>query len=201
MELPSYFQRLIKKYPHVTTEEWQLLDDFSTVRYLRKGDSFLAYGKVARFSAFVLSGQFKFSLLDEEGKERIVKFAFTDDFLANCESYHKKAPSNINITAIADAVILRINNKKLHYLYDVRNNLLQVKLCLYQELLGQLTEHQNILSLKSPMQRYRFLLEQRPDIIQNVSLTNIARYLYISREALSRVRVSLSKPNCKLLLK
>ena len=27
MELPSYYQRLTKKYPQVTTEEWQFLDD------------------------------------------------------------------------------------------------------------------------------------------------------------------------------
>lgn len=192
MELPSYYQRLIKKYPQVTIEEWRLLDNLSTVRYLRKGDSFLRYGKVARFAAFVLSGQFKFSLLDDEGNEKIVKFGFADDFLANCESYQKRTPSTIGITAIEDAVILRINTKKLHHLYGLHPNLLQVKLLLYQELLEQLSEHQYILSLKSPLQRYRFLLEHRPAIIQKISLTNIARYLYISREALSRARILLS---------
>lgn len=192
MELPAYYQGLIKKYPQVTTEEWQLLDSIATVKHIRKGESFLRYGRVARFSAFVLSGQFKFSLLDEEGNERIVKFSFTDDFLANCESYHKKAPSNISIIAMEDATILRINIKKLQPLYDLHMNLLQVNLQLYQELLEQQSEHQYILSLKSPLQRYRFLVEHRPAIIQKISLTNIARYLYISREAVSRARIILS---------
>jgi CRP-like cAMP-binding protein len=192
MQLPSYYQRLQKKYPQVTMEEWQLLDSIAVVRYIRKGDCFLRFGRVARYAAFVLSGQFKSSLLTEEGNEKILQFSFTDDFLANCESYHKRTPSNISITAMEDAVILRINIKKLQPLYDLHMNLLQVNLQLYQELLEQQAEHQYILSLKSPLQRYRFLLEHRPAVIQKISLTNIARYLYISREAVSRARILLS---------
>jgi len=192
MELPPYYQRLGRKYPQVTQEEWQILDNMASIRYIRKGDTFLRYGKVARYSAFVLSGQFKFSLLNDEGTEKIVKFSFTDDFLANCESFHKKAPSNVSITALEDSVILRINTKKLQPLYDAHRNLLHVNLQLYQELMEQQAEHQYILSLKSPIQRYRFLLEHRSAIVEKISLTNIARYLYISREALSRARILLS---------
>nr|WP_295870916.1 Crp/Fnr family transcriptional regulator [uncultured Chitinophaga sp.] len=181
----------MKKYPVVTPEEWQLLDSIAVVKHIRKGESFLRYGKVARYSAFVLSGMFKFSILDDEGNEKIVRFGFADDFLANCESYNKKAPSAVSITAMEDAVILRINIKKLQPLYDLHMNLLHVNLQLFQEMSEQQSEHQYILSLKTPLQRYRFLLERRPAIIQKISLTNIARYLYTSREALSRARLYL----------
>lgn len=189
--LPAWYDRLMKKYPVVTTAEWQLLDSIATVKHIKKGDSFLRYGKVARYSAFVISGLFKFSIIDEEGNEKIVKFGFADDFLANCESYNKKAPSAISIIAMEDAVVLRINIKKLQPLYDLHMNLLHVNLQLFQEILEQQSEHQYILSLKSPLQRYKFLLERRPAIIQKISLTNIARYLYTSREALSRARLFL----------
>ncbi|PSL44811.1 CRP-like cAMP-binding protein [Chitinophaga niastensis] len=190
-ELAPHYQRLMKKYPVVTLAEWQLLDNIATIKHIKKGDSFLRYGKVARYSAFVISGMFKFSILDEECNEKIVKFSFIDDFLANCESYNKKAPSAVSITAVEDAVILRINIKKMQPLYDLHLNLLHVNLQLYQELMEQQSEHQYILSLKSPLQRYRFLMERRPAIIQKISLTNIARYLYTSREALSRARLYL----------
>ncbi|MBC9933227.1 Crp/Fnr family transcriptional regulator [Chitinophaga qingshengii] len=190
-ELPAWYERLKTKYPVVTQEEWQLLDSIAVVKHIRKGESFLRYGKVARYSAFVLSGMFKFSILDDEGNEKIVRFGFADDFLANCESYNKKAPSAVSIIAMEDAVILRINIKKLQPLYDLHMNLLHVNLQLFQELSEQQSEHQYILSLKTPLQRYRFLLERRPAIIQKISLTNIARYLYTSREALSRARLYL----------
>ncbi|MEO3402783.1 Crp/Fnr family transcriptional regulator [Mucilaginibacter sp. CAU 1740] len=187
------YQRLQKKYPRVTEEEWRLLDVMASVKHIKKGDAFLKYGKVARFSAFVISGSFKYTILDEDSQEKIIKFAFADDFLANCESYNKKAPSAVSIVALEDAVILRINIKKMQPLYNLHMNLLHVNLQLYQEISEQQSEHQYLLSLKSPLQRYRYLMERRPAIIQKISLTNIARYLYISREALSRARLSLLK--------
>ena len=191
-ELPWY-HRLREKYPIVTEDEWRLLDVMAGVKHIKKGDSFLKYGKVARFSAFVISGSFKYTILDEDAQEKIIKFAFIDDFLANCESYNKKAPSAVSIVALEDSIILRINIKKLQPLYSLHMNLLHVNLQLYQEISEQQSEHQYLLSLKSPLQRYRYLMERRPAIIQKISLTNIARYLYISREALSRARLSLLK--------
>ncbi|SIO52744.1 Crp/Fnr family transcriptional regulator [Chitinophaga niabensis] len=190
-ELPAWYDQLMKKYPIVTQEEWQVLDSIATVKRIKKGDAFLRSGKVARNAAFVISGIFKFSIPDEAGNEKIIKFALADDFLANCESYNKKAPSNVSIIAIEDAVILKINQLKLKPLYDQHINLLHVSLQLYQELLEQQSEHQHILALKTPLRRYRFLMERRPAIIQRISLTNIAKYLYISREALSRARLFL----------
>lgn len=192
-ELPYWYEPLKRKYPVVTDDEWALLDHLATVKHVRKGDTFLKYGKVARFSAFVISGTFKFSIQDEDGHEKIVKFGFPSDFLANCESYNSKTPSTVSITALEDAMILKINIKKLQPLYDLHLNLLHVNLELYREISEQQSEHQHILSFKSPVGRYRYLLERRPLIIQKVTLTNIARYLYISREALSRARLLVSK--------
>jgi CRP-like cAMP-binding protein len=192
-KLPGWYDQLQKKYPIVTDEEWRLLELMANIKHIKKGDSFLKHGKVARFSAFVISGLFKFTIHDEDSHEKIIKFAFPDDFLANCESYNKKAPSAVSIVALEDAVILKINIKKLQPLYDLHMNLLHVNLQLYQEILEQRSEHQHILSLKSPLQRYRYLIERRPAIIKKISLTNIARYLYVSREALSRARLSVIK--------
>ncbi|MGZ3874781.1 MAG: Crp/Fnr family transcriptional regulator [Mucilaginibacter sp.] len=192
-DLPYWYDALKKKHPVVTDEEWLLLDRLATVRRIKKGDNFLRYGRIARYCAFVISGTFKFSIQDDDCNEKIIKFGFSNDFLANCESYNKKAPSAVNITALEDAVILKINIKRLQPLYDLHLNLLHVNLDLYREISEQQSEHQHILSLKSPLGRYRYLLEHRPLIIQKITLTNIARYLYTSREALSRARISLSK--------
>jgi CRP-like cAMP-binding protein len=192
-KMPGWYTPLKKKYPRVTEAEWQLLCQLASVKPIRKGDAFLRSGKVARYAAFVISGTFKFSIQDEDGNEKIIKFGFPDDFLANCESYNKRAPSAVSITALEDAMVLKINIKKLQPLYDLHLNLLHVNLELYREISEQQSEHQYILSLKSPLRRYRYLLERRPLIIQKITLTNIARYLYISREALSRARLSLSK--------
>lgn len=193
MSLPSYYQRLIKKYPHVSAEEWHLLDQLATVRHIRKGDHFLRAGKVARYAAFVLSGHFKYSFTGDDNSEKILQFGFTDGFLTNCQSFNSNTPSYLDITALEDSVVLRFNINNVRPLYDLHCSILHVNLQVYQSIMDEQAEHQYILSLKSPLERYRFLLRNRPAIIQKISLTNIARYLFTSREALSRARVMLTK--------
>lgn len=193
MPLPSYYQRLIKKYPQVSVEEWQLLDQLATVRHIKKGEHFLRVGKVARNAAFILSGHFKYSFTGDDDSEKILKFGFTDDFLTNCQSFNSNKPSYMNITALEDAVILRFNINNVRPLYDLHCSILHVNIQVYQDIMEEQAEHQYILSLKSPLERYRFLIRNRPLIIQKISLTNIARYLFTSREALSRARVMITK--------
>lgn len=185
-----YFQ-LKQKYPVVSDEEWMLFDKMARTRTIKKGDNFLSYGKVARNAAFVVSGKFAFTIIDDEGNEKIIKFGFPDDLLANCESFHQHAPSKICITALEDAVVMSVKIKQLQPLYDLHMCIANVNLKIYQEAAEQTFEHQYMLSLKSPVKRYKFLMENRPEIIRKISLKNIAKYLYVSREAISRARLYL----------
>jgi CRP-like cAMP-binding protein len=188
MELPPYFARLAKKYRRITPKEWELVNQFAEIIPIQKGDHFLQHGEIAHFAAFVISGQFKFNLYDDDGNEKILKFSFIDDFLANCDSYHNDIPSKLNIEAIEDSVVLRLNISQMQPLFDLHINILRINLDLYQDILENHAEHQYILSLKTPLQKYRYLLRSKPMIIQKISLTNISKYLYTSREALSRAR-------------
>lgn len=187
----NWYHRLRAKYSIVTEEEWKLLDSMTKIKAIKKGESFLQYGKIARYAAFVISGKFAFTIFDDEGNEKILRFGFADDFLANCESYYQMAPSAIAITALEDSMIRRINIREVQPLYNLHMSISNVNLQIYQEIAEQDLEHQYILSLKSPLKRYKFLLENRPAIIKKISLTNIAKYLYVSREALSRARLNL----------
>ncbi|MGN8057679.1 Crp/Fnr family transcriptional regulator [Pedobacter sp. 22163] len=189
--LSNWYNRLTVKYPIVSDHEWELLDSMTKKKVIKKGESFLHHGRVARYAAFVCSGQFKFTIDDEDGNEKIIRFAFEDDFIANCESFYSKSPSAIRITAIEDSEIRRFSIKKLQPLYDLHMSIASVNLDIYQDLAEKTFEHQYLLSLKSPVKRYKYLLENRPLIIKKISLTNIARYLYVSREAISRARLFL----------
>jgi CRP-like cAMP-binding protein len=191
----DWYKRLKIKYPIVTEEEWQILDKITKFKVIKKGDSFLTYGKVAHYAAFVVSGQFAFAIIDDEGNEKFVRFSFADDLLSNCESYYRLTPSAIKIVALENSVIRRINLNRLRPLYDLHMCISTVNLQIYQDIIEQNVEHQYILSLKSPVKRYRFLLEKRPNLLKRISLTNIARYLYVSREALSRARLSILTNN------
>lgn len=187
----EWYSRLKPKYPVVSDEEWALFDTMAKERTIKKGKSFLDYGEVAGNAAFVISGKFAFTILDEEGNERIIKFGFADDFLANCESFYHHSPSKVSIIALEDAVVKVVKIKHLQPLYDLHICIASVNLKIYQEEAEQTFEHQYILSLKSPARRYKFLMEKKPELIRRISIKHIAKYLYVSREAISRARLYL----------
>jgi CRP-like cAMP-binding protein len=91
-DLPFWYEQLKQKYPVVTDEEWRLLHHMAAVKHIRKGDSFLKYGKVARFSAFVISGLFKFSIQDEDDNEKIIRFGFANDSWQTARVIIKRHP-------------------------------------------------------------------------------------------------------------
>ena len=49
-------------------------------------------------------------------------------------------------------------------------------------------EHLNLFKLYNPQQRYEYIEKNRPEIIQRVALTQIASYLGVTRETLTRIR-------------
>ena len=49
-------------------------------------------------------------------------------------------------------------------------------------------EHGNLFKMYTPTERYRYIEKNNPRLLQRVSLTQIASYLGIARETLSRIR-------------
>ena len=49
-------------------------------------------------------------------------------------------------------------------------------------------EHLNLFKRYTPQQRYEYIEKNRPEIIRRVPLTQIASYLGVTRETLTRIR-------------
>ena len=47
----------------------------------------------------------------------------------------------------------------------------------------------------SPEERYKYLLTNKPELVQRISVTHLAQFLDISRETLSRMRARLAEQN------
>ena len=49
-------------------------------------------------------------------------------------------------------------------------------------------EHSNFFKLYTPTERYRYIEKNKPHLLQRVSLSQLASYLGVARETLSRIR-------------
>ncbi|PWK27606.1 CRP-like cAMP-binding protein [Arcicella aurantiaca] len=184
----NYFQ----KYLPFSLEEKELIASKFTLRNIKRKQMILQEGFVCKHYFFVMEGCFKMYAIDEKGNQHNLQFAAENDWIADIGSFHSEKPSKLFIEAIEPSVILQIEQQDLYFLYL---NITKLNI-----IFKVITEHkfielqnrvlQNISS--TAQQRYLIFLEQYPHLAQRLPNTQIASYLGITPEFLSKIRKDLS---------
>lgn len=136
---------------------------------------------------FIQKGLFR--CFYEVSEEEICSWFMKEmDVIISVESFFMQIPSYESIQAIEDSEYYYITHKELNYLYE---NFME-----FNFIGRKLTEHYYTLSEKrlftmrsqKAADRYKFLRDHFPDIIQRVPSGYIASYLGITIETLSRIK-------------
>lgn len=177
-------------FPLSAEEKQELLTKFSERKIKRRG-FILQQGDVCNHFTFVVSGCFKMYAVDKGGKEHNLRFAPELDWITDLSSFYSQKPSAVYIEAIEPSIILQIKHKDLLYLFTTyhkfdRNFRIIVEQK-YIELQNRVL--QNISSTAE--ERYRSFLEQYPDLANRLPNTQIASYIGITPEFLSKIRKDL----------
>lgn len=152
-----------------------------------RGSQLLAEGRVCQSLCFISQGSFKHYFVSDQGDEVILDLFVEGDWVLNYKSFTSQKPSTSTIQACEDSRVLELSVYGLHSLILSSEVFFQLG-----RLLERGGERQQMLRLcPSPMERYTFLMENNPRLIQKFPLKYIASYLDIRPETLSRVRKNL----------
>ena len=156
-----------------------------------KGEIFVQQGLPGKFLGVVASGYFKYTVLTASGNEAVVGFAFEGEIVADFYNSYNCRPSEITIKAGADSSVLQIRMSEARELFDAtfEGNLSSVNGNLFSEIYSRYLE----LYRKTPTERYLDLINQCPQILDIVSLKDVASYLLVTPVYLSRIRKKLAK--------
>ncbi|MTH29627.1 cyclic nucleotide-binding domain-containing protein [Myroides pelagicus] len=184
----SLIANLEKKGVVLSEDEKALvLTSFETV-YLKKREYLLEEGEVCDFEVFVVSGCCKAYFIDDRGQDHIIYFAVEDWWLADLESYHLGTPTRYYIQALEDSEILRIPKIVKEPLYEKIPALERIyRLTLQQECVALQRRINNKLSMDAAME-YDDFCNRYPSLVQRLTNIQIASYLGISQEFLSKIR-------------
>ncbi|MFC4635318.1 Crp/Fnr family transcriptional regulator [Dokdonia ponticola] len=151
---------------------------------LKKGDSLLNIGDVCSSVYFINTGSFYQYHLDEDFNIKVIDLYPKEDWMLNHRSFISRKPSQNSIEAFEDSTVFELSMESIHELIAISQSFLR---------LGKILDMaNNRLELfdnnKSADEKYRYILTQKPMLIQKFPLAMIASYLKISPETLSRVR-------------
>jgi CRP-like cAMP-binding protein len=154
------------------------------------GKIITAYDKIETNAYFLQSGVVQISMA-YNGDERILDFIFENNFFAAYTSLLTNQPSDVELTTLANTKVEVLDYNDLQKAY--KTSLLANQLGRYvtERLYINNTKREKDLLTKTAEQRYRELLEKRPDIVSSIPVNKIAKYLGIHPESLSRIRKSI----------
>jgi CRP-like cAMP-binding protein len=187
--LLSYFDRLIP----LNKEEKELVTQKFHPRLYRRRQYVLQEGDVCIYFNFVVRGCLRMYKIDDQGNIHILQFAAENYWINDLGSFHGEKPSTLNIDALEDTVVLQISRYDLISLYKQAPKFDRIFRVLLENSFIRLQERllQNISSTAE--ERYQSFLEVYPHLANRLSQVQIAAFLGITPEFLSRLRNRLSK--------
>ena len=162
-------------------------------RQVKKRQFLLEEGEVCKHSSFVTEGCLKAFSVDKEGVEHILSFACSDWWIADMYSLISQKPAILNIEALADTEVLMLSRDAQQQLFKRVPAFERFFRILIENSL--VANHQRIINNMSltAEERYIDFTKKNPLLLEFVPLHNIAAYLGITPEFLSKIRARLAK--------
>lgn len=182
-----------ESYLPMETKEKQLFEGRVVQRFIKRRQAILQEGFTCKHYSFVMEGCFRMYGVDRKGSEHNIQFASENDWIADIGSFHADKPSKLFIEAIESSVILQIEQQDLYFLYKEIPKLDRIFKVIIENKFVELQNRvlQNISS--TAQERYVTFLEQYPQLALRLPNTQIASYLGITPEFLSKIRSDLKQ--------
>jgi CRP-like cAMP-binding protein len=179
----------ISKYISLNEDEKSALLALDIFRNVKKGTLLLKEGQYSKESYFVLHGCIRvYYILN--GEEKTTAF-YTEMEALTPPCVINKTPSQQFISCSEDSLIL-ISNSDMEEEVNARFPKFEVMCRMFSaELLVKQQIDFDAFKTSSPEQRYLDLLQNRPDLIQRVPQHQLASYLGIKPQSLSRLRARI----------
>lgn len=185
--------KFLSEFEQLSNDAVNLLSDAIPVIAPKKGDVLLEAGKVPTECYFVLKGLVReYQFID--GNERTTAFYTESNGTVSSNSYTDQSPSPSYLKCEEDCLLIagNVTIEEVHFekfpeLLEITRNMLE------SDLNKSKDEYKNFI-LSSPLERYQHFLDSRPDLNNRVPLHQIASYLGMTPESLSRIRKRLVSP-------
>jgi CRP-like cAMP-binding protein len=185
--------QFVARYITLTAEENEFFHSLLKHRKLRKKNFLLQEGEICDFEAYMLKGCARTYYLDKEGQETILLFAVEDWWVSDLTSFSERKPSNMFIETIEDCEFLLIDYASKSRLFGQIPKFERMFRLMVQRSLGVLQQRFYASVSQTAEERYLSFLEKYPQVAQRVPQHQIARYIGVSPEFLSKVRGNLQK--------
>ena len=182
---------LMSNFIDLTDDEKQGILEAIPIRTFPKGTVLLKEGQVAEDAYLVIKGCIRKYSIDK-GEEKTSAFYTEFQSAANFDSLAKKEPSKYYFSCTEDTTVSILNSEKEKALYKKFPRFGEVCRVEMEKMLGAAQEEISSFINSTPKERYLNLMKTRPGLVQRVPQYQLASFIGVKPETLSRIRKRIS---------
>jgi CRP-like cAMP-binding protein len=183
--------QFLAQYVELTDKEKELVISTNRKRYFKKNETIKNVSKDSNETFFVLSGCV-YSLYGSNSAEQVVGDFFFAGEPVLIPTASAATESQYELRCIETTTLAVSTEDEVERLIRESPRFERVCRLFAEKKLAQNTIFYDQLKRLAPLEKYRFLFKERPQLIQRVPQYLLASYLGIAPETLSRVRRQIS---------
>ena len=159
----------------------------------RKGDQLEREGDPARWFAYVTEGCFKYINHGVSNDlPHIMWFSFEGEFVGDYPMFLYGRPAQTTIEAMLPSRVLRVTGEQMKEFFSRDLEHMELRANIGELILSQFRSRYLDLHCATASERYVQLMQRCPGIVNLLDLQDIASFLNISPQMLSRIRKEIS---------
>jgi CRP-like cAMP-binding protein len=187
-KLLDYFSKIMP----ISKEEADAIAATMIIKNYTKGDILLKEGQISMEAYFVLEGCVRqYNIVD--GEEKTSNFFTEEQWVISLNSFSNSIPSTHYMACSTDAILVVGNREKEEDLYHRFPRLETISRKVMEKVFSEQQEIMSCYTAYTAEQRYLKLLESRPELFQIIPQFQIASYIGVKPESLSRIRKRITQ--------
>ncbi|PEB52239.1 cyclic nucleotide-binding protein [Bacillus pseudomycoides] len=191
--MKKILMKYITRFTTLNEEEQQAIVEDVQIEEYKKGTILLRQGDVPIKCYFVLKGCVRQYSIDKMGKEVTSNFYTEEQAISNF-NHHKQDKSSVySLTCLEDCILVVGDLDTEKDMYNKHSQLETMTRQMIEHNFGEVQDELALFIASTPEERYKALLRKRPHLVNRVPQHQLASYLGITPESLSRIKKRIKK--------